>query len=685
MIVAGDQARRYGLIGLGVLLIIILGITFFPWNALRGPLASYIGGRLHRPVTIDHLAVHLGWLTRVQLDGVTVGNAAWSNNQPMAMFPSVVLAFRLPSLLHLSPESVRVVEPQVLLEKNAQDDANWNFGGGSGGVGARIGSIDVDRGRVRFIDPTLHADIQGTLQSKADGANAARTLEFASHGTLRNEPFELEGKSEGLNQLRNIDAPYRLSLKARAGDTSAVFDGTVVPSEPKNVKGALHLKGPDLSKLHPIVPVALPWTPPYDLAGDLTHEDGQWIFHGIHGTVGNSDLAGDLAVNASTSRALTTADLTSRKFDYKDLGGFVGLQRGDSPNASRAEKQEAQADRSRRACEVLPTHQFQLAKLRAYDVDVKFKGTSFKWGRFPLDNLVTHLTLKIGVMRFEPLDFGLAGGHVVTNIVLDVTPDVPKAEAKIEVRNVELKRVFPQLASPQGSAGRVGGRAQFRTEGRSVAELFASADGEGALAMHGGEASTLQLVLTNLDLARAAALLIGGDKTAPIHCGVASLHAKNGVMTPELLVIDTSAELITGSGSIDFRHEKYDLHLKADSKKPSLLALKGPIVICGTFAQPVIRPEMGPVMARVGAAIGLGVLAPPLALLPLIDTGDAPAADCRELFKDAKLQTGTTQAVARSPDASTKSKSRTDAAAATPRKRVGASVKNDVAKATPNP
>ena len=97
------------------------------------------------------------------------------------------------------------------------------------------------------------------------------------------------------------------------------------------------------------------------------------------------------------------------------------------------------------------------------------------------------------------------------------------------------------------------------------------------LAMRGGEASTLRLVLTNIDLARAAQLLMGGDETAAIHCGVAALHAKNGVMTPDLFVVDTSAELITGTGSVNFADEKYDVHLKASSKTPSILALKGPI------------------------------------------------------------------------------------------------------------
>ena len=157
-----------------------------------------------------------------------------------------------------------------------------------------------------------------------------------------------------------------------------------------------------------------------------------------------------------------------------------------------------------------------------------------------------------------------------------------------------------------------------------------------------------RLVLTNIDLARAAQLLIGGDETAVIHCGVAALHAKNGVMTPDLFVVDTSAELITGTGSVNFADEKYDLHLKASSKTPSILALKGPIVIAGTFKTPTVRPEMAPLMARIGASVGLGVVAGPLALLPLIDLGDAKNADCKALYQDARIETGTTERIARS-------------------------------------
>jgi uncharacterized protein involved in outer membrane biogenesis len=648
MVLARNKAVRYAVIALGLAAILVAILSFFPWNALRGPLASYASERLHRPVTIGRLDVSPGWTTRVTLEGLTIGNAAWSQTQPMATFPQMIFTFRLPSLLRLSPTTTRLIEPDVLLERNAEGESNWDLEGASGGAAATIGSIDVERGRVRYVDPTLRARIGGLLQTVPARGDTPQMLEFSGKGTLRGEPFEIEGRSQGIAKLRDIDQPYGLALKARAGKTTIAFNGTVVPAEIQSIKGALHIEGPDLSRLYPIVPSPLPWTPPYDLRGDLSHVGERWIFSGIEGTVGDSDLAGDFTLDLSARRAATIADLRSRRFDYKDLGGFVGLPPGEPAKKAQTAEQKREVQERSATYRVLPRKPFDLGKLREHDVDLKFSGKSVKWQRFPIDNLSTHMVLKGGVMRFEPLDFGIGGGRVVSNITLDVSERVPSARAKIDVRNVELKRIFPQLASPKGSAGRFGARGEFRTRGSSIADMLAAADGEAAVAMRGGEASTLALALTNIDLARAAELLIGGDETAVIHCGVAALHARDGVMTPDVLVVDTSVALIAGSGSVDFRNEKYDLHLEADSKNPSLLALKGPIVIGGTFGTPSIHPAPAPLAARIGAAVGLGAIALPLALLPLIDLGDAPDADCRALYQDARVQTGTNDSKGRS-------------------------------------
>ena len=88
------------------------------------------------------------------------------------------------------------------------------------------------------------------------------------------------------------------------------------------------------------------------------------------------------------------------------------------------------------------------------------------------------------------------------------------------------------------------------------------------------------------------------------------------------LVMDTEVEKIVGDGSIDFARERYDLTLDAKAKRPSIVALRGPIVVDGTFRSPRVHPAMGPMAARVGASVALGAALTPLAaLLPLIDVG----------------------------------------------------------------
>ena len=649
-------ALRYALVAAVGIAALLLSFALFPWHALRGPLASYASHELQRDVTIADLDVAFGRVTRVQLDDVSIGNAKWSAEQPMAHASSMALYFSPWSLLKGEPDYVQLVQPELLLEKNAEGAANWHFDAGGVERWPQLTAIDVDRGAFRYRDPALRADVSVSLQTQAAEGEPS-SLRISGRGKLRGEAFELEAKSRGLVALRRVGDPYQLVLNARSGRTEVNFEGTIVPGDLENVRGALHLQGPDLSQLYPIVPAPLPWTPPYNLKGDLTHTKGLWVFRQIKGIVGESDLSGDFQVDVSARRAKTTADLASARFNYKDLGGFIGLPPGEPLARSQTLAQQKEAQRRSLSSRVLPDKPFELAKLREHDADVKFRGSSIKWGDVPMDNLVAHLKLQNGVLRFDPLDFGIADGHVVSNVVLDVNHPTAQAHGEFNARNVELKRIFPRLASPQGSAGRFGGRVRFRAEGNSVAQLFAALDGEAAVAMRGGEASTLALVLTNLDLARAAELILKGDETAEIRCAVAAMHATGGVVTPDLLVVDSTAVVITGEGTIDLREERYDLRLKGDSKRASLLALRGPIVIGGTFGAPIVGPAMGPVAARVGASVGLGALSPPLALLALVDVGGAADVDCRALNEQARAQTGTTERIARSP--TTGSKART--------------------------
>ena len=258
----------------------------------------------------------------------------------MATFPRMVFSFSIPSLLRMTPDTVRLARPDMLLERNAAGDANWRFDDAAGHTGAAFGAIDVDKGIVRY------RDCAAAGKRRCDAADrryrARRSLKFAGKGTLRGDPFEIQGTSEGIAELRRVNAPYHLVLSARAGATSMTFDGTAIPASLENAEGSLHLKGPDLSQPLSDRAVAAAVDATVRSHGQPAAREQQWIFRGIKGTVGDSDLAGDFTVDVSSKRHSTTAELTSRKMNVQGSGrlhrpaaGRIVAHRDGPPSSSR--------------------------------------------------------------------------------------------------------------------------------------------------------------------------------------------------------------------------------------------------------------------------------------------------------------------------------------------------------------
>jgi uncharacterized protein involved in outer membrane biogenesis len=104
------------LVGLGAIaLALVLAVAFFPWNLLRGPLASYLTAQTGRNVVIHgDLDVKLAWHPWVDIHAISVANAEWSehpimfyaDNVGMRVVPwSFFTRLRLPELRLASPGS----------------------------------------------------------------------------------------------------------------------------------------------------------------------------------------------------------------------------------------------------------------------------------------------------------------------------------------------------------------------------------------------------------------------------------------------------------------------------------------------------------------------------------------------------------------------------------------------------
>lgn len=621
-----------------IVLVGVLAVALFDWNMLRGAAARYVSQKTGRTFAINgDLNVKLSMTPLVEINDVVLGNAPWGTQPRMAEVARVAFRIDLRELFsgRIVLPYLELSEPTILLETNAENIGNWQFGDKDSSADPTMGALRITKGRVGFRPSDRQTAINLDFSSDPAKQGTMSVIRFTGEGFLHNEPFSLTGHGESLLSLKDSGSSYSINVAARAGSTQASFTGAFVPFKLETIDGELKVNGKDLSNLYPMIPVALPWTPPYSIAGRLIRDGAKWSLQKFSGKVGDSDLSGDFSVDRSAKRPAIVADVVSRRLNYKDLGGFVGAAPGGE-TARKTPEQQRQAAKQAASGRVFSSRPYNLERLRTGDADVRFRGERVAAGEWPLDNLSTHLKLQQGELKFLPLDFGIAGGHIIANLTLDARKDIIRTRGDAMVRNLELKRIIPRLKSDRGSAGKFGGRAKLATVGNSIADMAAAANGELALIMSGGRVNTLTLLLSNIDLANAATALLSGDQNAPVHCIVVSANVRDGIVVPNHFIADTSEVNIRGEGRIDLRNERYGLKLIPDSKRMSLLALRGPIAVGGTFKNPEVGPAMGPLAARAGVAVALGAINPLLALVPLFDPGDAPDSNCAGLIKSAK-------------------------------------------------
>ena len=237
-------------------------------------------------------------------------------------------------------------------------------------------------------------------------------------------------------------------------------------------------------------------------------------------------------------------------------------------------------------------------------------------------------------MTLAPLDFGVAGGHLVSNITMDARGAMIRTRADVSARKVRLDRLFPGFKSSQFNSGLISGRARLDTTGNSVSQMLSGADGDVGLMMEGGSISELVARLSNLDLARALTIYLTGDKELPVRCMVTQLEGTKGRFDVKTMVIDTSKTKITGAGHVDFAQEALALKLITKPKDFSLVALRGPIEVSGSFENPAVRPDLRNAVGRGLLAAALGFVSGGVGLLvPFVELGGEKDSDCAELVR----------------------------------------------------
>jgi uncharacterized protein involved in outer membrane biogenesis len=692
-----NQYPRWLIVSASVLLVLIALIAlgeWLGWPFLAGPLEHMLSNKLDRRVTISAAAepnaLHEKFRVRF-IGGLSlyapqfeIAAPAWSTTPHLLLARNVALKLRYIDLWHAyKGQQLRVRSLQADMidgqfERLADGRATWQLGPDPTAESTQpLPSFDqllVKEATINYQDVPFLIDAQGRLSLlsgtpqpisqpvAASGVAIDSEARLASNTTLqanvtgkyRNLPLKIDLKATGDSTWTSNEIhqgiPVQVNLDATIGNANLSFTGTATDTLNFNgLKGDFSVKGPSLAAVGQPLGVTLPTTRAFRTNGKVSKQESTWHVVIDDATVGGSKLNGDFTYESARKIPLLTGQLNGPRLLMVDLGPAIGT----APATEDFSSVPVTTPTKQRG-KILPSRPFDLASLRVMEADVLINIDSVDLNTTllePLRPLHTHLQLKDSVLTLSDLVTHVGDGDLKGKVSLDGRGSEALWSTHLHWEGVRLERWIHQVrknGSPPYVTGRLNGATNLEGQGRSTAEILGSLQGHFRTELRNGSVSHLAIELAGLDLAESLGVILKGDDALPVECAVADLYATKGLFHPRLLVVDTTASTVWVDGSVSLAKESMDLRAVVSPKDFSLLALRTPLHVRGTFAEPKISLEKKPLARQLASALLLSLVNPLAAWLPLVDRGDIKtakrdAAGCLALMQRTKGSLPATQ------------------------------------------
>ena len=615
-----------------VIIVILLLYIFWNWDWFIPVVDARASTALGRQVTIQHLHVQLGGTTIIRADGVAIANPKGfpASDPPLGTIGELQVNVALWHYFghhELELPFIALRQPVFSVrESGGQNNYTLKMASSGSGKPPKLGLLIIRNGSASIRLPSYKTSMDLTFYTRkapaGDKLFTGGEVLATAKGSYAGAPLTGTFTGGALLSLRNTATPYPIDLHLQNGTTTASLTGTL--SDPAHLAGAdlrLSFAGQNMANLYQLTGVPIPQTPPFSLTGMVDYDNGAFRLQNIVGRVGSSDLEGSIAEAPGNPRRKITANLRSNRVDLTDLAGFLGGTPGKATTPGQTAATKAKVEQATASPYLLPHTPINLPKIKIADVDLRYRGEHIINKGVPLDDLVAHLVINNGRITVDPLNFGVGSGTIASSIDLNGDVQPLQAKAIIDFRHLQLSRILKSTSGFAGN-GTIGGSAWVAGSGDSMAAILGHGDGHASLFLqNGGDVSALLVDLAGLQAGQAVLSALGVPQKTPIHCMISDFTLQNGQMNTNAFLIATNESNILGKGNADLTTEKLNLHMWTEATHFSIFNLSTPINIGGTLKDPSVLPAPGPLAARLGGAIGLGVLFPPLAIIPTIRLG----------------------------------------------------------------
>lgn len=634
--------------GLGILAVLVAAVAIavltIDVNRFKPQIVAAIEDATGRKLEIAQDMKLSLWPLGVGVKQVSFANAAWGSRPQMATIGEFTAQVDLFALLGRQIKIDRLVlaDVDLLLEKNRQGQANWEFQPAKPGAPAaapgqsRAESKDSGFSGLPVISDVSLKNVKLAYRDAQSGASndvnlSELSVKQASGGLLATRlaavvdgnEIRAEGTLGSLDDLMAQTRPWPIKMAVTAPGAKASIDGSI--AQPMQAKGlALKIAAdiPDLAAVATKFGAAAPALP-VNLQAELKDPGPQrYSLSGIAAKLGDSDLTGSGEINLAGARPAVKLDLASKSFDAtklmpKNNGAKPAAVGGSGGVPAPAAKSEAKSDGRLFSNDPLP-----LDGLNAVDAVLAYKAERFKAPSLDVQGLAFDLVLKDGVLQLKPAIQQLAGGSLNGDITLNGKSKalIAKLNGKGIVLSDYLQKADITDVIRRGGATDLA--LDVSSQGASLRQIMAGLNGKAVLKVGEGELKEEYVRATLPRLADAVSVLGRATAKTKLHCVVTGLDIKAGVVTPKALLAETGSLTVTGDGTINLGTEQLDLRIIPSSRDTGLAAALPPVRVRGMLLDPSFTPDPAALAKSViGTAAGIAALGPLALLSPALGSG----------------------------------------------------------------
>lgn len=425
------------------------------------------------------------------------------------------------------------------------------------------------------------------LQQASISAAADQAVTLQLDGSLNQAPVTLALKTGSLADFmgfRRQGEQLPFWLQAQLADSRLLLEGQLALPLGSTGELTFEFGGDRLDSLSELAGVGLPAWGPWRLRGPIQMTPTGYAMEGLRLRVGESQLGGTGRLDLSGARPRLDVRISGRSVQLDDfpLPRKPAIANAETaPTGTRAQGLRTQASRWAGETERLLSARF----LRRLDANVEVVAREVFSGKDRLADGALHLELKDGRLRLDPAVLNLPGGAMRLTASFDPTGD----ELEFAVTAAIERFDYGIIARRLGRTGEVDGYFSLNLDiaGRapSLSTVMRNANGKFDIAVWPKNLRADVFNLWSVNLVLTLLPLIDPGGPPEVNCVIGRFDLRDGRLTEDQMIIDTTRVCVRGSGFADLATEELAFVFRPRAKGFALFRLQTPMRVSGTLDQ----------------------------------------------------------------------------------------------------